>query len=122
MGHEITTDGILSSKHKFNRVKLIPIPITKGDLEKFLGVAKYFRDHVRNQSQLAHPLSVMLPNYTRPYRNHQLQWSADLEASFYTLSEYVADCTKLFFMNDNWEIVLETEASDYNLSSKVTLV
>jgi hypothetical protein len=117
VGHEITTDGTSFSKHKLNGVKLIPLPITKGDLKKFLGVANYFRDHVRDHSQLAHPLNVMLPNYTRTHRNHRLQWSAELEAAFFTLRDSVADCPKLFFMNDNWEIVLETDASDYGIGA-----
>ena len=116
-GHEITTDGISFSKHKLNGVKEIPIPITKGDLKKFLGVANYFRDHVRTHSLLAHPLVALLPNYTRSHRNHRLKWSADLETAFYTLRDAVADCTKLFFMNDNWEIVLETDASDYGIGA-----
>jgi len=86
VGHEITTDGISFSKHKLNGVKNIPIPITKEDLKKFLGVANYFRDHVRNHSLLAHPLVELLPNYTRSHRNHRLKWTAELEAAFYTLT------------------------------------
>ena len=64
VGHEITADGISFSKNTLNGVKLIPITITKGDLKKF------FRDHIRNHSQPAHPLSAMLSNYTRTHRNH----------------------------------------------------
>jgi len=59
----------------------------------------------------------MLPNYTRTHRNHRLQWSAELEAAFFTLRDSVADCPKLFFMNDNWKIVLETDASDYGIGA-----
>jgi hypothetical protein len=117
VGPEITTDGISFSKHKLNGVENIPIPITKEDLKKFLGVANYFRDHVRNHSLLAHPLVELLPNYTRSHHNHMLKWGADLEKAFYTLRDAVADCTKLFFMNDNWEIVLETDASDYGIGA-----
>jgi hypothetical protein len=79
LGDEITTDVISFSKHKLNGVKEIPIPIIKGDLKKFLGVVNYFRDYVRNHSQLAHPLVALLPNYTRSHRNHRIQWSADFD-------------------------------------------
>ena len=112
VGQEITTYGISFSKHKLNGVKEILIPITKGDVKKFLGVANYFRDDVCNHSLLAHSLVELLPNHTRSHRNHRLKWTAELETAFYTQRDAVADFTKLFSMNDKWEIVLETDASD----------
>jgi hypothetical protein len=117
VGHEISKDGITFSKHKLNGVRDIPLPVTKGDLKKFLGVANYFRDHVRNHSLLAHPLSALLPLYTRTHRNHKLQWNEELKTAFFTLRDAVSDCTKLFFMNDLWPIVLETDASDYGIGA-----
>ena len=48
VGHEFTHDGIQLSKNKKNGVNNTPIPTTKGDLKKFLGIANYFRDHVRS--------------------------------------------------------------------------
>ena len=91
--------------------------MTKGDLKKFLGVPNYFRDHVRNHSLLAHPLSALLPLYTRTHRNHKLQWNEELKTAFFTLRDAVSDCTKLFFMNELWPIVLETDASDYGIGA-----
>ena len=69
VGHEFTHDGIQFSKNKKNGVNNIPIPTTKGDLKKFLGVANYFRDHVRNHSMLAAPTIAatgLFPSTTQP--------------------------------------------------------
>ena len=64
VGHEFTHDGIQFSKNKRNGVNNIPLPTTKGDLKKFLGVANYFRDHVHKHSMLAQPLQLLLPGYS----------------------------------------------------------
>ena len=64
VGHEFTHDGIQFYKNKNNGVNNIPIPTIKGDLKKFLGIANYFRDHVRNHSMLAQPLQLLLPGYS----------------------------------------------------------
>jgi len=117
VGHEIDHDGIKFSNKKLSGVNLIPVPATKGDLKKFLGVANYFRDHVRNHSILAHPLSEMLPGYVRGHRNHKLVWSEGQKESFYALRDAVANCPKLHFINDFWEIGLETDASDYGIGA-----
>ena len=50
VGHEITHDGVQFSGKKKSGVQDIPLPQTKGDLKKFLGLANYFRDHVENHS------------------------------------------------------------------------
>ena len=97
-GHEISHDSISFSSKRLSGVKDIPIPISKGDLKKFLGVANYFRDHVNNHSILAHPLSAMLPAYTRSHRNHRLNWTEEQKLQFYALRDAVATCPKLFLL------------------------
>jgi hypothetical protein len=79
-----THDGIQFSKKKRNGVNDIPIPTTKDDLKKFLGVANYFRDHVRNHSMLAQPLQLLLPDYSRAQRNHKLAWPEESKDLFLT--------------------------------------
>ena len=117
VGHEFTHDGIQFSKSKKNGVNDIPVPTTKGDLKKFLGVANYFRDHVRNHSMLAQPLQLLLPGYTRSQRNHKLAWPEESKDLFISLRDNVANCPKLFFINDYWDIGLETDASDYGIGA-----
>ena len=117
VGHEISHDGIQFSSKKKSGVQDIPVPATKGDLKKFLGVANYFRDHVRNHSLLAQPLSAMLPAYVRGHRNHKLNWTDEQKITFYALRDAVANSPKLYFINEIWEIGLETDASDYGIGA-----
>ena len=117
VGHEFTHDGIQFSAYKRNGVGDIPLPTTKGDLKKFLGVANYFRTHVKNHSIFAQPLQQLMPGYTRNHRNHTLVWPEESKTLFYKLRDSVASCPKLFFMNDYWDIGMETDASDYGIGA-----
>ena len=115
VGHIITKEGISFSSKKTNGVRDIPLPISKGDLKKFLGVANYFRDHIQNHSIIAKPLNDMLPMYVRTHRNQKLNWSEKQKTEFFALRDAVASCPKLYFLNNDWPIYLETDASDYGI-------
>ena len=117
VGHEIAHDGIQFSKEKLSGISDIPVPPTKGELKKFIGAANYFRDHVQNHSDLCHPLNEALPKYDRKQRNHKITWTDELKQAFYALRDAVANCPKLHFINDTWEIGLETDASDYGIGA-----
>ena len=117
VGHEFTHDGVQFSEKKKNGVGLIPLPTTKGDLKKFLGVANYFRTHVQNHSIYAQPLQTLMPGYTRTHRGHKIVWPEKEKDLFYKLRDNVANCPKLYFMNDYWDIGMETDASDYGIGA-----
>ena len=91
VGHEFTHDGTQFSKNKTNGVNNTPIPTTKGDLKKFLGIANYFREHVRKHPMLAQPLQLLLSGYTRAQRNHKLAWQDESKDLFLTLRDNVAN-------------------------------
>ena len=101
VGHEITSEeGVRFSSDKLNGVELIPLPITKGNLKTFVGLANYFRDHVKNHSILSQPLNVLIPNYNRTQKNHKLMWTEELKLAFYTFRDAVANCPMLYFINE----------------------
>jgi len=64
VGHEIPHDGVQFSgtKRKVGH-RIFLSHRLKTILKKFLGLANYFRDHVKNHSILAQPLHNMLVGY-----------------------------------------------------------
>ena len=114
-GHEITPQGIKFSEKKLSGVENMPPPKTKGEMKKFLGLANYFRDHVKNESILAAPLQRMIPNYKRGERSSLLKWSDELLQNYIDLNKAVVECPMLYFINEEWKIGLETDASDYGI-------
>ena len=114
-GHTIDQAGIHFSPAKLQKVVDFPKPRTITELRSFLGLANYYRDHVFGHSMIVHPLHRMLDGVTRSKSKALLTWTADADAAFIHIKERIQSCPKLFFLRDNADIVLETDASDYGV-------
>ena len=108
VGHTINKDGISFSREKLSKVINIDLPTTSKGLKSFLGLANYFRDHVRNHSIIAQPLHKMLENYNP---KKMLVWDDFLKTQFYELRKAVNECPQLFFIDDTSPVHLYTDAS-----------
>ena len=89
-------------------------PETQKDLKSFLGLANYFRDHIRNHSTLVQPLHEIIKDY-KP-RSH-LQWTPDTLRAFERVRQAINECPKLHFIDDKSPIYLHTDASDYGVGA-----
>ncbi len=65
VGHTINSEGIHFSRSKIEGIMNIPLPSTQGGLKSFLGMANFFRDHVRGFAIKAQPLYRMLQGYKK---------------------------------------------------------
>ena len=113
-GHVLDNNGLSFSAKKKSQVVDFLQPETQKDLKSFLGLANYFRDHIRNHSTLVQPLHEMIKDY-KP-RSH-LQWTAETLQAFERVRQAINDCPKLHFMDDKSPIYLHTDASDYGVGA-----
>jgi hypothetical protein len=79
VGHTINEHGLTMSREKREVVKIFPKPTTMKGLKSFLGLANYFRDHVRNHSIIVHSLHEMLRGYER---HKKIIWTTQSESDF----------------------------------------
>ena len=114
VGHTINKDGMSFSDTKREEVLNFPVPNTHKGLKQFLGLANYFRDHVKNHSIITHPLQGMITKYTK---NKPLHWTPELMESFHTVRKAVADCPQLHFIDEKLPLFLHTDASDYGVGA-----
>ena len=88
-GHLIDKDGLHYTQHKLETVADFPKPETQHALRSFLGLANWFRDHIRDHSTLVRPLHKVLDSYDkrkklicstilRGYKEGYLRLSEDL--------------------------------------------
>ena len=89
-----------------------PRPVGAKGLRSFLGLASYFRDHVRHYANMECPMWDVL---TKHDKSKKLQWSELAERGFREMQVDIRDCTKLYFLQDSpdAQIILRTDASDY---------
>ena len=115
VGHTIDRDGIHFARSKLDSIKEFPLPTLQSELFSFLGFANYFRDHVENYSSR----SCLLYRLTKGYKkggkknNKTIIWNDNEIEQFEDIVEAVHNCPKLFFLNEESEIVLCTDASNY---------
>jgi hypothetical protein len=89
VGHQIDATGMKFIKDKLDKATGFPLQSTMKQLRSFLGLANYFRDHVRNHSVIAQPLQQFLSGYEKRKGFHKLSWTPILVDSFERLKEAV---------------------------------
>ncbi len=114
VGHTINEEGLTFSAEKRHEVLEFPKPVTHRHMKQFLGLANYFRDHVRNHSIEVQPLQNMVTDYKR---GKPLAWTPELEAVFEETKIKISQCPSLSFLDDDLPIFLHTDASDYGIGA-----
>ena len=117
VGHLIDSTGVHMTQAKLDSIRDFPKPTLKGDMKKFLGLANYFRDHVRDHSVLAYPLQQAIEGYSRKDRHHKIRWTPELETAYEQLKEAICNCQKLHYVDEEYPVYLQTDASDYGIGA-----
>ena len=119
VGHLISESGLRFTKEKLQGVRDFPLPLTKKHLKSFLGLASYFRDHVRGFAMIARPLQDEVGSYAKTERNARVIWTPPLEEAFDALRTAVDQCATLHYMEDGMHdpIYLDTDASNYGIGA-----
>ena len=99
VGYVVDRYGISFSEEKKRKVVEFKKPTKAREMKAFLGLISQFRDHVPRFSDLTAPFHDMIPNYTKN-SNKPLNWSDELEEKFVKLQHEVANCCKLYFIDD----------------------
>jgi transposase InsO family protein len=111
-GRVISHNGIHMSAKKISQVLDFPLPEYMKQLKSFLGLVNYFSPHIRDKSNLAHPLNQMLADY---HRSTVLKWTDETKETFFALQKLVCDCPLMHFVDPDVPLYLHTDASDYGI-------
>ena len=111
VGHTINQHGKSFTRAKLQEVVDFPKPKTQGELRSFLGLANYFRDHIRNFSLITAPLHGLVQHvgYTKA---RVVRWTDETGKAFDQLRHAINECPTLFFADPQLPIHLYTDASD----------
>jgi hypothetical protein len=121
VGHVVDGDGLHFSRSKLDSVLNFKKPEYAAQMKSFLGLCNYFRDHVKNYSELSRPLNDMVA--MNPYnRRNKLIWTPETTLAYETLKIQVHECPKLFFLLEHCPIHLYTDASDYGIGAYLTQI
>ena len=117
VGHTINCDGLHFTRDKLDSVMNFPTPKTKKQVKAFLGLANYFRDHIRNHSNIVVPLQEIVNGYTKKQARRSIKWTSKCEDSFVKIKKSIDECPLLWFIDDVSPIFLQTDASEYGIGA-----
>lgn len=114
----VSKEGTEFSQEKKEHALSFELPKTYKALKSFVGLAEHFRRHANNFVTLARSLHQLLGGYTQRKNKHQaISWTPENEAAFYTLQKALGASQKLYFVRDDWEIHMDTDASEYGIGA-----
>ena len=115
LGHTINNEGSTFSKEKLQGVLDFKLPTTSVQLQSFLGLGNYFRDHVRDVADMERPLRDMVK--ASKGKHAQLHWTKTDKTAFDTLKNAVWNCPKLFFWQPHLPVFLHTDACNTGIGA-----
>ena len=114
LGHLINEKEIKFSDKKLRGVNATVLPKTGKMLQSFLGLANYFREHVRNIHEHEKPLRQLITNYPG---STVIKWLPPAIKAFEALKEAVWKCPSLFFVDGISPVFLHTDACDTGIGA-----
>ena len=117
LGRRVGREGISIPEAKIRSVTDWPIPVTRTDLESFLGFINYHREFI---PQLAQTASVLyqLVKVTPPAT--QLSWTAEHQQAFEELKNTMIAAPILGYPNATDTFVLDVDASDVAVGAELS--
>jgi hypothetical protein len=115
VGHEVTSAGVNMSKAQRDKVLNFERPTSVKKLQSFLGLLNYFRDHIKDYHKVTRDLYQFAAKTVRG----NLDWTAPLTEQFYTAKHVVDELPTLYFLQDEGEVHVYTDASDYGIGASI---
>lgn len=110
VGHVINGDGLKMSDKKKNKILNFNKPKNMKGLKSYLGLANYFRDHIKDHAKIVGPLQRMIGKYKK---NKMIHWTVEADNAFEEVKKAISTCPMLYFYDDTLPIFVNTDASDY---------
>ena len=113
LGHVVSSEGLQVDLKKCTAITEMPIPSTKTELQRFLGMINYIGIFIPNLSDVTAPLHLLLGNDTEfVMQQPQLQ-------AIHTLKSLVTTSPVLQFFNPNCATRLRMDASSEGLGALI---
>jgi len=98
VGHTISYDKHTINKDKISKALLFDKPVFHKQMKSFLGLANYFRDHIKNHSIVTAPLQRMIHDYTK---GQCLKWDEESTKAFDDIKAAICHLPALYFLTDD---------------------
>jgi transposase InsO family protein len=109
LGHLISQGQIRPDPDRTQPIRECPQPTNLTELERFLGMASYFRSFIPNFAQVAHPLYVMK-------RYGEMKWSTEEVKAFQAVKNLISEAV-VDIPSSTEKLRLRTDASNCHIAA-----
>lgn len=109
LGYTLSGEGVTISARHTEAIKIFPQPTNAHEVQRFLGLASYFRKFIKNFALTTKPLYNLLK------RSEKFIFDVNCKEAFETLKEKLTSYPVLRLHNPQAEIELHTDASAQDL-------
>ena len=111
-GHVISREGIKPDPKKIKAVKTMTTPMSKLELQRFLGLCNYLAIYVPSLSVVLQPLCELTKKDT------DFQWNSQYDSSYQCAKDHIVEnCQTLCYYDPDLPVSIETDASQSGLSA-----
>ena len=108
LGKIVSAQGIKPNHKSVQKILDWPVPRNMKELQQFLGLANYHRDHIDKFAETAVSLYKLTGSKVR---QSNFQWSNEYELAFKTLKQKLTEAPLLVYPNKTDLFILDTDAS-----------
>jgi hypothetical protein len=105
LGHICTPFGIRPDPKKVKAIEQYPVPKTVRDVRAFIGLAGYYRRHVRNFAEIARPLTSLTK------KDVPFEWTTEHQQAFDKLKEILSTEPLLMYPDFFQPFIVACDAS-----------
>ncbi len=113
LGVKVTTQGLKADPEKKKRMIDWPLPRTKRDLHKAVGLANYMRDHIPDFAHITKHFRNLMKG--KMNQNIETLWTPELKKKWEELKDAIACSATLAYPVDGHPFHIMNDASDYGI-------
>jgi len=108
LGHKMSNKVIAPLTKNISAIKYFKTPSNLKEIRRFLGMASYYRRHIKDFAHIAGPLT----NLTKIQENKiKIKWGEEYQDSFNELKDRLIKAPVLSHFHENNQLILFTDAS-----------
>eukprot|EP00731_Ephydatia_muelleri_P028380 Em0020g24a len=116
LGHIVSEEGIATDPSKITAVSSWPAPLCKKDVQRFLGLANYYRRFIKEFADIAKPLQRLVE------KNSLFEWTDACQNAFTHLRQCLVTAPVLAFPDYEQPFLLDTDASDVGIGAVLSQI
>lgn len=114
LGHSIDKNGVKPTDRNIEAIKMVPTPKSVSEVQRFVGMASYFRKFINQFAAKAQPLHYLCK------KNVEFKWSESCEKSFSTLKKALMSAPVLAFADFTKKFYISVDASFYAVGAYIS--